>query len=58
MATPDSPAIRLAGVEFAYAGGARVVEIAELEVARGERLFVEGPSGSARVRCYASSPAS
>ncbi|MCE2460791.1 MAG: ABC transporter ATP-binding protein [Pseudomonadales bacterium] len=48
MATPDTPAIRLADVEFAYAGGARVVEIAELEVAQGERLFVEGPSGSGK----------
>ncbi|MDE0661299.1 MAG: ABC transporter ATP-binding protein [Gammaproteobacteria bacterium] len=48
MATSDSPAVRLAGVEFAYAGGARVVEIDELEVAQGERLFVEGPSGSGK----------
>ena len=48
MSTPASPAIRLAGVEFAFAGGRRVVDIAELEVARGERLFVEGPSGSGK----------
>ena len=48
MATPDSPAIRLAGVEFAYVGGAPIVDIAELEVAQGERLFVEGPSGSGK----------
>ena len=48
MASPASPAIRLVGVEFAYAGGARVVDIAGLEVARGERLFVEGPSGSGK----------
>ena len=45
MATPDSPAIRLRRMEFAYGGGTPVVDIAELEVARGERLFVEGPSG-------------
>ena len=48
MGTPDSPAVRLSRVEFAYAGGAPVVDIAELEVARGERLFVEGPSGSGK----------
>ena len=48
MATPDSPAIRLAGIEFAYGGGDPVVDVAELEVARGERLFVEGPSGSGK----------
>ena len=48
MATPGSPAIRLARTEFAYGGGVPVVDIAELEVARGERLFVEGPSGSGK----------
>ena len=48
MATPDAPAIRLAGVEFAYGNDAPVVDIAELDVARGERLFVEGPSGSGK----------
>ena len=48
MSTPASPAIRLTGVEFAFAGGPDVVDIAELEVARGERLFVEGPSGSGK----------
>ena len=48
MAIPDAPAIRLAGVEFAYGSDAPVVDIAELEVARGERLFVEGPSGSGK----------
>ena len=48
MAAPDSPAIRLSRIEFAYAGGNPVVDIAELQVARGERLFVEGPSGSGK----------
>lgn len=48
MAAPDPPAIRLSGVEFAYAGNAPVVEIAGLEVASGERLFVEGASGSGK----------
>ncbi|MCY3622040.1 MAG: ABC transporter ATP-binding protein [Gammaproteobacteria bacterium] len=48
MATPDPPAFRLAQVEFAYGGGAPVVDIPELEVAQGERLFVEGPSGSGK----------
>lgn len=48
MSTPDAPAIRLAGVEFAYGGGTPVVDIAELEVAPGERLFVEGLSGSGK----------
>lgn len=48
MAAPDSPAIRLAGVEFAYAGGAPIVDIADLVVAPGERLFVQGPSGSGK----------
>ena len=48
MSSPDSPAIRLSRIEFAYGGGTPVVDIAELEVARGERLFVEGPSGSGK----------
>ncbi|MDE0420455.1 MAG: ABC transporter ATP-binding protein [Gammaproteobacteria bacterium] len=48
MSSPDSPAIRLCRIEFAYGGGAPVVDIAQLEVARGERLFVEGPSGSGK----------
>lgn len=45
MATSDPPAIRLSRIEFAYGGGTPVVDIAELQVARGECLFVEGPSG-------------
>lgn len=48
MVAPDSPAIRLAGVEFAYADGAPIVDIADLVVAPGERLFVQGPSGSGK----------
>jgi len=48
VATPDSPAIRLTRIEFAYGSGVPVVDIAGLEVARGERLFVEGPSGSGK----------
>ena len=47
MASP-APAIRLSRIEFAYPGGAQVVDIAELTVARGERLFVEGASGSGK----------
>ncbi len=48
MEPPQTSAIRLTGVEFAYAGGEPIVDIPELEVARGERLFVEGPSGSGK----------
>lgn len=48
MSSLDSPAIRLARIEFAYGGGVPIVDIGEFEVARGERLFVEGPSGSGK----------
>ena len=43
-----SPAIRLANTEFAYRPGPSVLDVGELNVARGERLFVEGPSGSGK----------
>jgi putative ABC transport system ATP-binding protein len=41
-------AIALRDVRFAYAAGAPVLDIAELEVARGEHLFLHGPSGSGK----------
>lgn len=47
-ATP-SPALRLANVRFRWTRGAPVtLAIDELEVARGERVFVQGPSGSGK----------
>jgi putative ABC transport system ATP-binding protein len=41
-------AIRLRGVEFAWPRGPRVLSIAALEVARGERVMLRGASGSGK----------
>jgi putative ABC transport system ATP-binding protein len=35
-------------VRFAYPGGAPVLDIADLHVVRGERVFLHGPSGSGK----------
>lgn len=45
---PESPAVALRDVRFAYRGGRDVIDIPALEVARGERLFLHGPSGSGK----------
>ena len=47
-AAKPASAIRLVDIAFAYQPGRGVLDIAELEVRRGERLFVEGPSGSGK----------
>lgn len=46
--TPAPPAIRFSNAVFAYRVGQPVLDIAALEVASGERLFLEGPSGSGK----------
>jgi putative ABC transport system ATP-binding protein len=46
--SPASLAIALRNVRFAYAQGAPVLDIEELQVARGEHLFLHGPSGSGK----------
>jgi putative ABC transport system ATP-binding protein len=45
---PASLAIALRNVRFAYAHGVPVLDIEELQVARGEHLFLHGPSGSGK----------
>lgn len=41
-------AVELQDVRFAYRGGPAVLDIPELRVMRGERLFLHGPSGSGK----------
>jgi len=48
MNQPEHPAIRLTDVAFAYRRGHPVLDIPGLEVAQGERLFLEGASGSGK----------
>jgi putative ABC transport system ATP-binding protein len=43
-----SPAIRAAGLVFAYGNGAPVLDIEEMEIQRGEKVFLFGPSGSGK----------
>jgi putative ABC transport system ATP-binding protein len=43
-----SLAIALRDLRFSYAQGAPVLDIPELQVARGEHLFLHGPSGSGK----------
>jgi putative ABC transport system ATP-binding protein len=44
----DAPAVRLDGVRFAYRAGPPVLDIASLEIPRGETVFLHGPSGSGK----------
>lgn len=41
-------AVSLRDVRFAYPGGAPVLDIPEMRVVRGERVFLHGPSGSGK----------
>jgi putative ABC transport system ATP-binding protein len=43
-----SAAIDVRDLTFAYRRGARVLDVPELRVERGERVFVHGPSGSGK----------
>lgn len=43
-----TPAVELQDVRFRYRGGRDVLDIPELRVMRGERLFLHGPSGSGK----------
>lgn len=47
-ARAGSPAVALHDVRFAYGRGPLVLDIPELVVKRGERLFLHGPSGSGK----------
>lgn len=42
------PAVSLHDVRFAYPGSTPVLDIADLRVVRGERVFLHGPSGSGK----------
>jgi len=42
------PAIELDGVLFGYDGGSPLLNIHELEIHEGERVFMHGPSGSGK----------
>ena len=45
--------IELSDVRFNWPGGERLLSIASLRIARGERIFVHGPSGSGKAPCLA-----
>jgi len=44
----SSPAVRIESLTYSYGKGPPVLDIPELEVKRGERVFVYGPSGSGK----------
>jgi putative ABC transport system ATP-binding protein len=46
--TEASPAVQLQGLRFGYRRGPLVLDIAELNVPHGERVFLHGPSGSGK----------
>lgn len=48
MSLTPALAIALRDVRFAYAEGNPVLDIVDLQVARGEHLFLHGPSGSGK----------
>ena len=43
-----TPAVNIEGLRFAYQRGPEVLDIPELIVAGGERVFLHGPSGSGK----------
>ena len=45
---PSSPCVSLRDLEFAWANGAPVLSISALSIQRGERLFLQGPSGGGK----------
>lgn len=45
---PEGPAVALRDLTFAWAEGARLLDIEELQISRGERVFLHGPSGSGK----------
>jgi len=44
----ESPAIDISLLKFSYPGGQAVLDIPELKVNRGEKVFIHGPSGSGK----------
>jgi putative ABC transport system ATP-binding protein len=44
----SAPAIELERLEFAWPGGPALLNVAKLDIARGERVFLRGPSGSGK----------
>ena len=48
MSGEAGPAIRAAGLVFAYGKGDPVLDIEKLAIARGEKVFLFGPSGSGK----------
>ncbi len=47
--TKDTPAVEISQLRFAWHHGLDpVLDIAQLRIERGERVFIEGPSGSAK----------
>lgn len=46
--TSGTPAVAIENLRFAYRRGPEVLDIAELVVPRGERVFLHGPSGSGK----------
>jgi putative ABC transport system ATP-binding protein len=45
---PAAPAISLKDVTFAWGEGAPLLDITDLQINRGERVFLHGPSGSGK----------
>ncbi len=48
MQASDNPAVELQNVEFAWPGRPTLLQIAKFSIARGERIFLRGPSGSGK----------
>jgi putative ABC transport system ATP-binding protein len=48
MTDPRTPIIELKDVQFSWKAGSPVLDIPELTVSQGEKVFVRGPSGSGK----------
>ena len=46
--TEVSPCVRAHELVFGYSGGPTVIDVPELRIDRGERVFLHGPSGSGK----------